>query len=136
MYQLLIFPFIYHFFIFSLEEIFFSIVMHDDVNILCILPQRFLYFLKVSSSIASEECKSFNQLSVSTHSLRAILNLESISGKLWGYCASEIFAKTLEEDLRIWNIVFELKGMKPGTWRKVTEKEMAELQERLKGSRD
>ena len=60
----------------------FSIVTQDDVNILCNLPQRFLYFLKVSSSIEPEDNKSFNQLSVSTHSLRAILNLESISGKL------------------------------------------------------
>ena len=29
--------------------IFFSIVIQDDVNILCILPQRFLCFLKISS---------------------------------------------------------------------------------------
>ena len=76
-------------------------VMQDEVNILCILPQRFLYFLNVISSIAFAEYKSFNQLSVSTHSFRAILNFESISGRLWGYCASVILANTLEEALRI-----------------------------------
>ena len=86
--------------------IFFSIVMQDAVNILCILPQRFLCFLKVSSSMELFENKSFNQLSVSTHSLRAILNFDNISGKLCGYWASVIFANTLEEDLRIWKIVF------------------------------
>ena len=36
--------------------------------------------------------------------------------------------------VRVMNI--ELKGMKPGTWRKITEKEMEELQESLKSSRD
>ena len=60
-------------------------VIQEEVNILCILPQRFLYFLNVSSSIELLEYKSFNQLSVSTHSLRAILNFDNISGKLWGY---------------------------------------------------
>jgi len=36
--------------------------------------------------------------------------------------------------VRIMNI--ELKGMKPGTWRKVTDKELRELQERIKESQD
>ena len=62
--------------------ILFSIVIHEDVNILRILPQRLRCFLNVFSSIASEEYKSFSQLSVSIHSFRAILNFESISGKL------------------------------------------------------
>ena len=51
---------------------------------------------------------SLSQLSVSIHSLRAILNLESISGRLWGYCASEILANTLEEDFVIWKMVLAL----------------------------
>ena len=57
--------------------------------------------------ICPVEYKSFNQLSVSKHSFLAIFNFESISGKLCGYCASVMFAKTLDEDLRIWKTVFE-----------------------------
>ena len=34
-----------------LLSIFFSIVIHDEVSILCILPQRLRYVLKVTSSI-------------------------------------------------------------------------------------
>ena len=84
-----------------LISIFFSIVIQEAVNIRCILPQRFLCFLKVSSSIERLEYYNFSQLSVSAHSLRAILNLDSISAKLCGYCASVIFANTLEDDFRI-----------------------------------
>ena len=36
--------------------------------------------------------------------------------------------------IRVLNI--ELKGMKPGTWRKISEREMAELQELLKDSKN
>ena len=36
--------------------------------------------------------------------------------------------------VRVLNI--ELKGMKPGTWRKVTEREMEELLELIRNSRD
>lgn len=82
--------------------------MQEAVSIRCILPQRFLYVLKALSSMEPFAYRSFNQLSVSRHSLRAILNFESISGKLCGYCASVMLAKTLEDDLQIWNIVFLL----------------------------
>jgi len=75
---------------------FFSIVTQDEVSILLILPQRLRSDLKVSSSIISASNISLSQLSVSTHSLRAILNFESISARLCGYCASAMFAKTLE----------------------------------------
>ena len=51
---------------------------------------------------------NLSQLSVSAHSFRAILNLESISARLWGYCASVILANTLDEDLRSWKTVLEL----------------------------
>jgi hypothetical protein len=81
--------------------ILFSIVIHEDVNIRRILPQRLRYFLKVSSSMLLEEKINLSQLSVSIHSLRAISNFESISARLWGYCASEMFAKTLDEDFLI-----------------------------------
>ena len=91
--------------------ILFSIVIIELVSILLILPQRFLYFLKVSSFIASVEKRSFSQLSVSAHSLRAISNFECISARLCGYCASEIFANTLDEDLRSWKTVLELPFM-------------------------
>ena len=36
--------------------------------------------------------------------------------------------------VRVLNI--ELKGMKPGTWRKVTERELEELLELIRDSRD
>ena len=51
---------------------------------------------KLVKTIELFEYKSFNQLSVSIHSLRAILNFDNISGRLCGYCASEIFANTLD----------------------------------------
>ncbi len=34
--------------------------------------------------------------------------MESISARLWGYCASVMLAKTLDEALRSWKTVFEL----------------------------
>ena len=49
----------------------FSIVMHDAVSILLILPQRFRWDLNVSSSITKDAKISLSQLSVSAHSLRA-----------------------------------------------------------------
>lgn len=76
-------------------------VMQDAVSIRRILPHKLRYFLNISSLICPVENKSFNQLSVSKHSFLAIFNFESISGRLWGYCVSVIFAKTLDEDLRI-----------------------------------
>ena len=85
----------------------FSIVIQEDVNILRTLPQRLRYFLKVSSSMLPDEKINLSQLSVSIHSLRAISNFESISARLWGYCASETFAKTLDEDFLIWYEVLE-----------------------------
>ena len=75
--------------------------MQEEVNILRILPHKFRYFLKVSSSMSPDEKISFSQLSVSIHSLRAISNFESISARLWGYCASEMLAKTLDDDFLI-----------------------------------
>ena len=89
----------------------FSIVMQEEVNILLILPHRFRCFLYVASSILPTESKSFSQLSVSMHSLRAILNLESISSRLCPYCASETLAKTLEEDFLSWKHMLELPFM-------------------------
>ena len=91
-----------------LLSIFFSIVIHDEVSILCILPQRLRYVLKVASSITFVLKSNLSQLSVSAHSFLAILNLESISARLWGYCASVILANTLDEDLRSWKTVLEL----------------------------
>ena len=79
----------------------FSRVIHDEVNILRILPHKFLWFLKVASSMVPDEKINLSQLSVSMHSLRAISNLDSMSARLCGYCASEILAKTLEEDFLI-----------------------------------
>ena len=89
------------------RELIVSIVIIELVSILLILPQRFLCFLKVSSFIASVEKRSFSQLSVSAHSLRAISNFECISARLCGYCASLILAYTLEEDFLIWNTTLE-----------------------------
>ena len=66
--------------------------MQEDVNILLILPHKFLYFLKVTSSMLPKESISFSQLSVSIHSFRAISNFESISARLCGYWASEMLA--------------------------------------------
>ena len=59
-----------------------SIVMHDAVSILRILPQRLRCRLKVLSSILPEEKINLSQLSVSAHSFRAISNLDSISARL------------------------------------------------------
>ena len=81
--------------------------MHEDVNILRILPQRLRYFLNDSSFMLPEEYINLSQLSVSMHSLRAISNFESISARLWGYCASDMLAKTLDEDFLIWYTVLE-----------------------------
>ena len=75
--------------------------MHEDVNILRILPHKFLYFLKVFSSILPGDKINLSQLSVSMHSFRAISNFESISARLCGYCASDMFANTLDEDFLI-----------------------------------
>lgn len=57
-------------------------VIHEEVNILLILPHKFLCFLNVFSSIFPDENISFNQLSVSIHSFLAISNFESISARL------------------------------------------------------
>ena len=54
-----------------------------------------------------EEYINLSQLSVSMHSLRAISNFESISARLWGYCASDMLANTLDEDFLIWYTVLE-----------------------------
>ena len=54
-----------------------------------------------------DEKISLSQLSVSIHSLRAISNFESISARLCGYYASEMLAKTLDEDFLTWYTVFE-----------------------------
>ena len=81
--------------------------MQEAVSIRRILPDKFRLFLKISSLMYPVANKSFNQLSVSKHSFLAIFNLESISGKLCGYWASVMFAKTLDEDLRICKTVLE-----------------------------
>ena len=73
----------------------FSIVIHDAVSILLILPQRLRCDLNVASSIAPDAKISFSQLSASAHSLRAISSFECISARLCGYCASVMFAKHL-----------------------------------------
>ena len=57
--------------------------------------------------MAPEAKINFNQLSVSTHSFRAISNFECISARLCGYWASVMFAKTLDEDFFIWKTVLE-----------------------------
>ena len=85
----------------------FSMVIHDAVSILLILPHKLRYDLNVGSSIAPDARMSLSQLSVSAHSFRAISNLECISARLCGYCASVMFAKTLEEDFFIWKTVLE-----------------------------
>ena len=79
----------------------FSIVMHDAVSILLILPQRLRCDLNVCSSITPDAKISFSQLSVSAHSFLAISSFECMSARLWGYCASVILAKTLDEDFLI-----------------------------------
>ena len=81
--------------------------MHEAVSILVILPHRLRCDLNVTSSIAPDAKISLSQDSVSAHSLRAISNLECISARLWGYCASVILAKTLDEDFLIWKTVLE-----------------------------
>ena len=96
--------------------IFFSIVMQEAVSIRRILPHKFRLSLKIFSLIYPVENKSFSQLSVSKHSFLAIFNFESISGKLCGYCASVIFAKTLEDDLRICKTVFEQSFILDNGW--------------------
>ena len=50
---------------------------------------------------------SLSQDSVSAHSFLAISNFECISARLCGYCASEMFAKTLDEDFLIWKTILE-----------------------------
>ena len=82
-------------------------VIQDAVSIRRIRPHKFRLSLKISSLICPSENNNFNQLSVSKHSFLEIFNLESMSGKLCGYCASVILAKTLEDDLRICKTVFE-----------------------------
>ena len=77
------------------------------VKSLFILPQRLRWDLKVCSSITPDAKISLSQLSVSTHSFRAISSLECISARLCGYWASEILAKTLDEDFLIWKEVLE-----------------------------
>ena len=79
----------------------FSIVMHDAVRSLLILPQRFRCNLKVSSSIAPDAKISLSQDSVSAHSFLAISSFECISARLCGYCASVILANTLDDDFFI-----------------------------------
>ena len=54
-----------------------------------------------------EEYINLSQLSVSMHSLRAISNFERMSARLWGYCASDMLAKTLDEDFLIWYAALE-----------------------------
>ena len=81
--------------------------MQDAVSIRLILPQRLRWDLNVSSSITPEAKMSSSQDSVSAHSFLAISNLECISARLCGYCASVIFAKTLDEDYLIWKTVLE-----------------------------
>ena len=79
-------------FVYFCSAILFSIVTQEEVSNLVILPHKLRYSLKVCSSIHPVLKSNLSQLSVSAHSLRAILNFESISARLWGYCASLIFA--------------------------------------------
>lgn len=67
------------------------------------------------------------------YSFRIILT-QGLNRQIRRMCETLGYQVTSLKRIRVMNI--ELKGMKPGTWRKVTEKEMTELQESLKGSRD
>ncbi len=57
-------------------------VLQLEISIRLILPQRFLYFLYVISSILLVLCNNCSHPSVSLHSLREISNFESISALL------------------------------------------------------
>ena len=67
------------------------------------------------------------------NSFRIILT-QGLNRQIRRMCETLGYQVTNLKRVRVMNI--ELKGMKPGTWRKVTEKELAELKESLKGSRD
>ena len=67
------------------------------------------------------------------YSFRIILT-QGLNRQIRRMCEALGYQVTGLKRIRVMNI--ELKGMKPGTWRKVTEKELAELMESLKGSRD
>lgn len=67
------------------------------------------------------------------NSFRIILT-QGLNRQIRRMCETLGYQVTNLKRVRVMNI--ELKGMKPGTWRKVTEKELTELKESLKGSRD
>ena len=67
------------------------------------------------------------------NSFRIILT-QGLNRQIRRMCETLGYQVTNLKRVRVMNI--ELKGMKPGTWRKVTEKELAELKESLKGSRE
>jgi len=66
-------------------------------------------------------------------SFRIILT-QGLNRQIRRMCETLGYQVTNLKRVRVMNI--ELKGMKPGTWRKVTERELQELQESLKKSRD
>lgn len=78
----------------------------------------------------TRRCKAWQ---TGTREFRIILT-QGLNRQIRRMCETLGYQVTNLKRVRVMNI--ELKGMKPGTWRKVTEKELAELKESLKGSRD
>jgi len=67
------------------------------------------------------------------YSFRIILT-QGLNRQIRRMCETLGYQVTQLKRIRVMNI--ELKGMRPGTWRKITEGEMAELKASLKKSRD
>ena len=61
-----------------------------------------------------------------------IILTQGLNRQIRRMCGTLGFEVVSLKRIRILNI--ELKGMKPGTWRKVTQKEMEELEALLRGS--
>jgi 23S rRNA pseudouridine2604 synthase len=70
---------------------------------------------------------------IGKNSFRIILT-QGLNRQIRRMCETLGYQVTNLKRVRVLNI--ELKGMRPGTWRKVTEKELAVLEEQLKGSKD